>query len=262
MKIELFHLVKRKHSRDIKLYITWNWCNFKDHSIGLIDKDSAPDNINVGETSGYEDDTDAAPIIDFTLYSTDLRNINGYVWNDDRNVTLSTGQIVGNGIREENEELINGVRVQLIEVITDPQTGAEYEYVWKEMYTGEDNYRHIGSSGSLANTERGQTISTGSVVSDTNLGAVQKGEYKFHDFIAGNFIVRYIYGDTYRTYLAAGSENSEGEGLNEASYNGHDYKSTAYLKGNNLYAEWYDLSGFDKEDKLYSDAKMILQEEM
>ncbi len=227
----------------------------KEHSIGLIDKDSAPDSISVGQTNTYEDDTDAAPIIDFKLYSTDLRNINGYVWNDDRDVTLSTGQVVGNGVREEDEELINGVRVQLVEVITDPATGAEYEYVWKEMYTGEDNYRHIGSSGSLANTERGQTISTGSVISDTNLGAVQKGEYKFHDFIAGNFIVRFIYGDTYRTYLAAGSENSEGEGLNEASYNGHDYKSTAYLKGNNLYAKWYDLSGFDKEDKLYSDAK-------
>lgn len=227
----------------------------KEHSIGLIDKDSAPDNISVGQRNTYEDDTDAAPVIDFKLYSTDLRNINGYVWNDDRDVTLSTGQIVGNGIREEKEELINGVRVQLVEKVRDPLTGAEYEYVWKEMFTGEDNYKHIGSSGSITNTERGQTISTGSVISDTNLGAVQKGEYKFHDYIAGNFIVRFIYGDTYKTYLAKGSENAEGEGLNETSYNGEDYKSTAYLKGNNLNAKWYDLSGFDKEDKLYSDAK-------
>ena len=229
--------------------------NNKEHSIGLIDKDSAPDNITVGQSNTYEDDTDAAPVIELKLYSTDLRNVNGYVWNDDRTVKLSTGQIVGNGVREEKEELINGVRVQLVEKVTDHNTGAEYEYVWKEMYTGEDNYKHIGSSGRVTNTERGQTISTGSVISDTNLGAVQKGEYKFHDYIAGNFIVRFIYGDTYKTYLAKDSENTEGQGLNETSYNGEDYKSTAYLKGNNLYAKWYDLSGFDKEDKLYSDAK-------
>lgn len=225
------------------------------NSIGLIDKDSAPDNLSIGQSNTYEDDTDAAPVIELKLYSTDLRNVNGYVWNDDRTVKLSTGQIVGNGVREEKEELINGVRVQLVEKVTDHNTGAEYEYVWKEMYTGEDNYKHIGSSGRVTNTERGQTISTGSVISDTNLGAVQKGEYKFHDYIAGNFIVRFIYGDTYKTYLAKDSENTEGQGLNETSYNGEDYKSTAYLKGNNLYAKWYDLSGFDKEDKLYSDAK-------
>lgn len=229
--------------------------NSKEHSIGLIDKDSAPDSISVGDRTTYEDDTDAAPVIEFKLYNTDLRNINGYVWNDNRDVELTTGQVVGNGIREENEELINGVRVQLIEIVRDPLTGAEYEYVWKEMYTGEDNYKHIGSTGGLGNTERGQTISTGSIISNTNLGAVQKGEYKFHNYIAGNFIVRYIYGDTYKTYLAKGSENSEGEGLNETSYNGQDYKSTAYLKGSNLNTKWYDLSGFDKEDKLYSDAK-------
>lgn len=229
--------------------------NTKEHSLGLIDKDSAPDSISLGEKNTYEDDTDAAPVIEFKLYSTDLRNINGYVWNDNRDVELTTGQVVGNGIREENEELINGVRVQLIEIVRDPLTGAEYEYVWKEMYTGEDNYKHIGSTGGLGNTERGQTISTGSIISNTNLGAVQKGEYKFHNYIAGNFIVRYIYGDTYKTYLAKGSENSEGEGLNETSYNGQDYKSTAYLKGSNLNTKWYDLSGFDKEDKLYSDAK-------
>ena len=249
-------LGKKQNIVEISSYSTFeigseDWSN----SIGLIDKDSAPDNLSVGEINSYEDDTDAAPIIDFKLYSTDLRNVNGYVWNDDRDVKLSTGQVVGNGVREEKEELINGVRVQLVEIVRDPRTGAEYEYVWKEMFTGEDNYKHIGSSGSITNTERGQTVSTGSIVSNTNLGAVQKGEYKFHNYIAGNFIIRFIYGDTYKTYLTAGSENAEGQGLNEASFNGHDYKSTAYLKGNNLYAEWYDLSGFDKEDKLYSDAK-------
>lgn len=230
----------------------------KEHSLGLIDKDSAPDNLGVGERDTYEDDTDYAPVIELKLYSTDLRNINGYTWDDDRTIKLSTGQVVGNGIREENEDLINGVRVQLIEKITgkdDSGNLTEYEYVWKEMFTGENSYKYIGSSGRANNSERGQTVSTGDIVSDTDLGATKQGEYKFHDYIAGNFIVRFIYGDTYKTYLADDSENTEGQGENKTSYNGEDYKSTAYLKGNNLYAKWYDLSGFDKDDKLYSDAK-------
>lgn len=230
----------------------------KEHSLGLIDKDSAPDNLSVGERNTYEDDTDYAPVIELKLYSTDLRNIDGYTWDDDRTIKLSTGQVVGNGIREENEDLINGVRVQLIEKITgkdDSGNLTEYEYVWKEMFTGENSYKYIGSSGRANNSERGQTVSTGDIVSDTDLGATKQGEYKFHDYIAGNFIVRFIYGDTYKTYLADDSENTEGQGENKTSYNGEDYKSTAYLKGNNLYAKWYDLSGFDKDDKLYSDAK-------
>ncbi len=227
----------------------------KDHSIGLIDRDSEPDNISVGYYTDYEDDTDAAPILDLKLYSTDLRTINGYVWNDNRTVTLSTGQVVGNGIREEAEEKLNGVKVQLIEIVRDPLNGEEFEYVWKEMYTGEDAYSYVGSSGNLMNPVRGQAVTTGSVTTDTNLGATQRGEYKFHDYIAGNFIVRFIYGDTYKTYLASGTENGQGEGRNEASFNGQDYKSTAYQKGNNLNAIWFDLRNAYPDSKLYSDAK-------
>lgn len=227
----------------------------KRHSLGLIDKDSEPDNISIGYYNDYEDDTDAAPILNLKLYSTDIRTINGYAWNDERTITLPTDQVVGNGLREENEEKINGVRVQLIEIIRDQDTGQDYEYVWKEMYTGEDAYSYVASKGSLENIERGETLTTGSIVNDTNLGAVEDGEYKFHDYLAGNYIVRFIYGDTYKTYLAEGSENAEGEGRNEASYNGHDYKTTAYQKGNNLYSTWYDLNNVTQNNKLYSDAK-------
>ena len=225
----------------------------KDNSIGLIDKDSEPDNLSVGYYDEYEDDTDAAPILTLKLYSTDARTINGFVWNDNRTKELSTGQIVGDGIRTDNEEKIDGVRVQLIEKIKDPETGEDLEYVWKEMYTGADDYWAVASDDDYA---RGRQIIEKDIVSTTNLGAIQKGEYKFHDYVAGNFIVRFIYGDTYRTYLAKGSKTEfELEGLNEASYNGHDYKSTAYRNGADLYSEWYSLDGFSLEDNLYSDAK-------
>ena len=227
----------------------------KESSIGLIDKDSEPGNVKVGAENQYEDDTDAAPTITFKLYDTDLRNIDGYVWNDNRDYEhpLSTGQIIANGIREKDEELLDGVRVQLVEIIKDPRDGLEYEYVWKQMYTGEDGYWYVSSAGN----NRGSVVKTETISKNTkSLGAKEKGRYLFHDYPAGNYIVRFIYGDTAKTYLAKGSKNSDGiEGRNEASYNGQDYKSTTYLDGTKINEAWYNLSSSIAQSILASDAK-------
>ena len=227
----------------------------KASSIGLIDKDSEPGNVKVGAENMYEDDTDAAPTVTFRLYSTDLRNIDGYVWNDNRDYEhpLSTGQVIGNGIREKGEELLNGVRVQLVEIIKDPETGTEYEYVWKQMYTGDDGYWYVSSNG----VDRGNVVKTETISKNTKtLGTKEKGRYLFHDYPAGNYIVRFIYGDTARTYLAKGSKNTDGvEGNNETSYNGQDYKSTTYLDGTKQIEKWYNLTSPIAQDILASDAK-------
>ena len=227
----------------------------KESSIGLIDKDSEPGNVKIGMENEYEDDTDAAPILTFKLYDTDLRNIDGYVWNDNRDYKnpLSTGQVVGNGIREKGEELLNGVRVQLVEIVKDPRDGLEYEYVWKQMYTGEDGYWYVSSNGN----NRGSVVKSETISRNTKtLGTKENGRYLFHDYPAGNYIVRFIYGDTAKTYLAKGSKNSDGiEGQNETSYNGQDYKSTAYLDGTRINEAWYNLSSALAQSTLASDAK-------
>ena len=42
---------------------------------------------------------------------------------------------------------------------------------------------------------------------------------------------------------------------NGKSYNGQDYKSTAYQRGENINNEWYDLSNTELMDSRVSDAK-------
>ena len=225
---------------------------------GLIDKDSDPGNTNPYAIDEYEDDTDAAPLLNLKLYETDGRTMDGYVWDDDRTKLLKTGQLVGDGLRQEDEDLLNGVRVQLIEKIDNPENGEEYEYVWKEMYTGDDIYSYVVNTGGSA-TFGGEVSDDGSIVSDTQMGAVARGQYKFNNYIAGNFIVRFIYGDTERTYLNDTEVPYTGEyagiGDNPVSYNGQDYKSTAYQEGQNLYKEWYNLGDTRQNNKLMSDAK-------
>ena len=225
---------------------------------GLIDKDSEPGNTNPYAIDEYEDDTDAAPLLNLKLYETDGRTIDGYVWDDDRTKLLSTGQLVGDGLRQDSEDLINGVRVQLVEKIDNPVNGEEYEYVWKEMYTGSDLYSYVVNTGG-STTFGGEVSENGSVTSDTQMGAVARGQYKFNNYIAGNFIVRFIYGDTERTYLNDTEVEYSGEyagiGQNPVSYNGQDYKSTTYQEGQNLNVEWYDLGNDWNNDKFMSDAK-------
>ena len=225
---------------------------------GLIDKDSQPGNTNPYAIDEYEDDTDAAPLLNLKLYETDGRTIDGYVWDDDRTKLLSTGQLVGDGLRQDSEDLINGVRVQLVEKIDNPTNGEEYEYVWKEMYTGADLYSYVVNTGG-STTFGGEVSNSGSIISDTQMGSVARGQYKFNNYIAGNFIVRFIYGDTERTYLndtdVDYAGGNAGIGQNPVSYNGQDYKSTTYQEGQNLNVEWYDLSNDWNNDKFMSDAK-------
>ena len=62
-----------------------------------------------------------------------------------------------------------------------------------------------------------------------------KGYYGFESVPAGDFYIRFIYGDTDRTVLLS-SDNDVNKvlntkGMNEISYNGQDYKSTTYQTG-------------------------------
>lgn len=209
----------------------------KTKTVGMIDRDSAPGNLNPEDSRTLEDDSDIAPTINIKLYEGVLRTINGLVWEDERTNTLTTGQIVGDGLRQESEKKINGVLVQLIEIIT-AEDGKQYEYIWQEMYTGENGYKYVNIDGNIFDSKVG-TVQAGTT-------DIERGQYRFSGYIPGDYIIRFTYGDTVKTVLTS---------KNDTSYNGHDYKSTAYWQGNNINSEWYDLSSADLNNTALSDAK-------
>ena len=61
----------------------------------------------------------------------------------------------------------------------------------------------------------------------------EDGKFEFKDFIPGNYIIRYIYGDVVRTVDAYKDDAK--------TYNGQDYKSTIDVNYNK---SWYNTSGY------------------
>lgn len=176
---------------------------------GRVDRDSAPDNINLAakdsdgklDSKFFEDDTEAAPVLRVTLKNEDnVRKLNGVVWEDGRD---DNGE--ANGVYDSGEKVIPNVDVQLVEKIkVDPkdlQPGGklygkiinintldyEFEYIWPDKSFDNDTY-------------------TSKAVTNAN------GEYEFKDFLSGNYVVRFEYGNKEDTL----------------QYNGQDYKNTAY----------------------------------
>lgn len=190
--------------------------NHTDHA-GLLDRDSNPGNLMKKDLEGdkyqknFEDDTDEAPSLRVKLKDS-KREINGIVWEDNRNTTVENA-VIGNGIRESGELTIRGVTVQLVEKTVDGK-----EYIWQEVST------------------------------DKN------GNYDFKNYIPGNYVVRFYYG--HNTATVGGATNDE----KRVSYNGQDFKSTIYQKGNGNYNEnttgsyTYDINSSDSDTNM-SDAK-------
>ncbi len=255
---------------------------------GIIDRDSNPGNVEdtgIGKDTGtndsvyerFEDDSDKAPNIRIILYRDDEENrvIQGTVWEDDRNVndnSINRGTTAtGDGIRDEDETKINGVTVQLVEIMDNGT-----EFVWREFGDHSQDYTRpietIGKgTGSGTQAEETPIINVANLVENYKFTGDYTGQYAFKSFMPGNYVVRYIYGDTVRTVLVNDTSESEeaknissvyGEqGLNAKSYNGHDYKSTTYqaglgtYDGNNTHASYvYDIAKSDATS-VVSDAK-------
>lgn len=271
---------------------------------GKTDVDSVPGNLDPAivpkdnnEKVSYEnleDDTDKAPNIRIILNRNNIRTIDGTVWEDERNITTADAQI-GDGLRSEDETGVNGVRVQLVEVLDNGQ-----EYIWKEVNSGDTIIQSlvIDNLGIEKKTTNGEAV-----VHSYNID--KDGQYKFESFMPGNYIVRFIYGDGTTTVLGTKSTDyytgatidnpvtnlidtangydktsqeqgynsaTENIGLNVKSYNGQDYKSTIYQynlndetgvnNGESAYTNTesktytYNFSGADEQ--LYSDAKDIM----
>ena len=255
---------------------------------GLVDRDSNPGNVEdtgIGKDTGindaiyerFEDDSDKAPNIRIILYRDDEENrvIQGTVWEDERNVndnSINKGTTAtGDGIRDEGETKINGVTVQLVEIMDNGT-----EFVWREYGDHSQDYTKpietIGKgTGSGTQVEETPIINVANLVANYKFTGDYAGQYVFKSFMPGNYVVRYIYGDTIRTVLVNDTSESEeaknisrvyGEkGLNAKSYNGQDYKSTTYqaglgtYNGNNTHAGYvYDIGKSDATG-VVSDAK-------
>ena len=210
---------------------------------GFIDKDSAPGNgITNGKITQYEDDTDEAKGLNINLRLNETRTINGTVFED----TKTGEKPEYNGQKDDSEQGVNDVIVQLIEI--KKIGGKYYEYIWQETRSGSNQvkttakngyegttYRYLKKTEDKAEGTREYVIEDGEkilniYVKEQELNA--NGEYKFVDFIPGNYIIRYIYGDG-RTYDVTD---------NVKTYNGQNYKSTT---DPNYQQPWYNTSTYD-----------------
>ena len=264
---------------------------------GKVDKDSVPGNLSPDDVpkddadgvryENFEDDTDKAPNIRIILNRENSRIIDGTVWEDERNVTEASAQ-VGDGLRTDTETGVNGVRVQLVELLENGQ-----EYIWKEVNSGDTIIQTL-----IIDNLEIQTDANGNAVMHS-YSVAEDGKYKFASFMPGNYIVRFIYGDGTSSVLGAKStdyntgntidnpvtnlidtvtgydKTSQEQGynslagenlaLNDKSYNGQDYKSTTYQVGiDNGASAYVDTErgtftyNFSASDGgLYSDAKDI-----
>ena len=263
---------------------------------GSVDRDSSVGNLTKQDlnddgdliissdplTNRTEDDTDKAPNIRLVFPANDdyERVATGYVFEDNRNQE-SNQAMVGNGRYDEGETKINGVTVQLVELVQnvdsngipvkDANGNYEYlgEYIWNAMTWNKDtkqwvNANSSANSGSLryysgqGNYENDHTVAPiisgvgATYISGYTFGDDSTGQYAFKAMPAGDFIIRFIYGDTTQTVLTtadgegkevvdllkdttADVDSHDGyistSGLNAKSYNGQDYKSTTYQSG-------------------------------
>ena len=137
----------------------------------------------------YEDDTYATPTLYFGIPTeNNTRKLSGTIFRDETWVTADSIK-TGNGIKDGSEPGIYGATVELVELndVKDPDTVSKDE--------GTVRYR---------------------TNSDEN------GNYTFDNFLPGNYIVRYYFGDSKDTVVAHQYSGT----INDYSFNGEDYQST------------------------------------
>ena len=189
---------------------------------GKVDKDSAADNVNfemteVVENNGakytvldkkwLEDDTETAPVFRVFIRDKDTskRSINGIVWDEELSEKVDgvENTSTGDGKYTEGEKGIPGVTVTLVEKIKISEEEATLED-GRNIPAGE--YEYVWPDGAFSDAIPGYTSVT---MSDKD------GKYQLENFVSGNYVVRFEYGNTALTM----------------DYNGQDYKNTSYQEG-------------------------------
>lgn len=205
---------------------------------GKVDKDSAPNNISIenkNDKSWYEDDADSAPIITLDLY-TETRDVNGMAWEDKETEIIDYNQRIGDGIykAEDGEEPIGNLTTQMVEKVRVKQTGAgetykEYDFVWPTSKTFD-----------FLNGKSLKEITGFDSVTLTSNRAEDTGMYYFENIPAGNYVVRFNYGnfpyddmDVDGNLVMLEHHDEAKTAAYEADrhpavYNGQDFKTTKY----------------------------------
>ena len=179
-----------------------------DTTCGKIDQDSDPGNFRAKNLSpennryeqNFEDDTDRARGLRVFVKEPEnneemVRIVSGNAWEDNRNVQIGDA-IVGNGIREKGELPIEGIQVQLLEVLVDDNSTPSFD-----------------QNGDAISTKPTK-IYNGSTFVDAVTTTDKNGQYRFEGIVPGDYIVRFTYGGEFNAF-----------------YNGQDYKTTSYQVG-------------------------------
>lgn len=228
---------------------------------GRVDKDSAPNNVDIeskNEKSWYEDDADSAPIITLDLY-TETRNLNGMAWEDKETEEIDYNQKIGNGMYDEGERKIGNLTTQMVEKVRVKQadgTYREYDFVWP-----------TSQSFDFLNGSSLESVTGFDSITLTGNTAEKLGEYEFKNIPAGNYVVRFTYGDFPSDSLddegnlvkldgVAEPQTSDDNSRKPAVYNGQDFKTTEYqadveheyAEGGFINDEWYDFDTCDYND--------------
>ena len=221
-----------------------------------------------------EDDQDKAPNLKLLIDQNEenTRRFNGITFEDERN-TESGNAIVGNGkfSKDDGDKKINGVTVKLMELIQDVDENG----IFKGTYSGErewQSYTYKGTTSDGLNTaekknirytsgeKESKVILSGNGILTVNPKTLEEneGQYEFTSVPAGDFYIKFVYGDDYDTVLTNNENNevnklisSESKiikGRNEKSYNGQDYKTTTYQKDINQNTRYNGIDGYQRYD--------------
>lgn len=160
-----------------------SYTTFKDNNtqtpVAVVDKDSVPANITVGKIDTYEDDTDSATSLKLELKN--ARSIVGTVFVDNATVNKYNERL-GNGVYDNGEATVAGVKVRLDEIGKD-DSSYDGERISKEVTTDEN------------------------------------GNFKIEGYIPGNYNLTYTWGNkTYKVQYYKGTIYDESRDQNDKEW--------------------------------------------
>ena len=235
---------------------------------GFIDINSNPGNLSTKDLNAngdiiadknsevnnrLENDTDKAPNLRVIISQDDgdTRKFKGYVYEDNRTETEQNA-VIGNGKYDEGETKIDGVTLELIELIQDVDENG----IFKGGYLGERRWNTVKYDGGAytvvtedyySGRGNSQVILSGTGLFEVTADSLSQGEYEFKSVPAGDFFIRFIYGEQDRTVLSNTDNDVTallGKGMNVKSYNGQDYKTTTYQAGISQDSSYNAINGY------------------